>query len=72
MDGKGRAIDNVWIERFWKSIKHDYIYLNPPGDGFELFEGVQNHINYYNQKIHHSTKQKPDYKYLVSLEKTAA
>ena len=27
MDGKGRALDNVWIERFWKSLKYDYIYL---------------------------------------------
>jgi len=33
MDGKGRAMDNVWIERFWKSIKYDYIYLNPCDDG---------------------------------------
>ena len=72
MDGKGRAIDNIWIERFWKSIKHDFIYLNPCGDGFELFEGVQNHIEYYNQKTHHATKQKPNHRYQVSLEKIAA
>lgn len=60
MDGKGRATDNTWIERFWKSLKHDYVYLNPCDDGFELFEGVQNHIEYYNQKIHHTTRQKPN------------
>lgn len=41
MDGKGRALDNVWIERFWKSLKYDYVYLNPADDGFELYEGVQ-------------------------------
>ena len=29
MDGKGRALDNVCIERFWKTIKYEYIYLNP-------------------------------------------
>jgi len=29
MDGKGRAKDNIYIERFWRSIKYDYIYLNP-------------------------------------------
>lgn len=28
MDGKGRALDNVWIERFWKSLKHDYLYIS--------------------------------------------
>ena len=33
MDGKGRALDNVWIERLWKSIKYDYIYLNPFDEG---------------------------------------
>jgi putative transposase len=41
MDGKGRALDNVWIERFWKSLKYDYIYLNPADDGLELYRGVQ-------------------------------
>lgn len=59
MDGKGRALDNVWIERFWKSMKYDFIYLNPSDDGFELAEGLQNHIEYYNQKVHHTTKSKP-------------
>ncbi len=44
MDGKGRALDNVWIERFWKSLKYDYIYLNPADDGLELYRGVQDHI----------------------------
>lgn len=60
MDGKGRALDNVWIERFWRSIKYDYIYLNPCDDGFELAEGLQNHIEYYNQKVHHTTKRTPN------------
>lgn len=72
MDGKGRALDNVWIERFWKSVKYDYVYLNPCDDGFELAEGLQNHIEYYNQKTHHTTKQKPDDLYKISIEKLAA
>jgi putative transposase len=29
MDGKGRAIDNVFIERLWRSVKYEYAYLNP-------------------------------------------
>lgn len=56
MDGKGRATDNIWIERFWKSLKYDYIYLKADDNGLELYVGVQNHISYYNQKTHHSTK----------------
>jgi putative transposase len=67
MDGKGRATDNTWIERFWKSLKYDYVYLNPSDDGFELFEGVQNHIEYYHAKIHHGTKEKPDLRYKTQL-----
>lgn len=71
MDGKGRALDNVWIERFWKSIKYDYIYLNPADDGFELYEGVQNHIAYYNDKTHQTTKQTPNARYLESIKNAA-
>lgn len=71
MDAKGRALDNIWIERFWKSIKYDYIYLNPADDGFELYEGVQNHIAYYNNKIHHTTRQRPNDRYMELTKKAA-
>ena len=71
MDGKGRALDNIWIERFWKSIKYDHIYLNPANDVLELYGGVQEHIAYYNEKTHHTTKQTPNVRYLESI-KTAA
>jgi len=64
MDGKGRALDNVYIERFWKSIKYDYIYLNPCDDGFELAKGIQNHITYYNQKVHHTIGRAPEKVYM--------
>ena len=72
MDGKGRATDNIWIERFWKSIKYDYIYLNPCDNGTELLEGVANYINYYHSKIHHTTKQTPGARYKESISKIAA
>ena len=71
MHGKGRALDNVWIERFWKSLKYDYIYLNPVDDGFELYGGVQNHIDYYHQKTHHTTEQTPNKRYEESIKKAA-
>lgn len=72
MDGKGRATDNAWIERFWKSIKHDYIYLNPSDNGIELYQGINTHIEYYNQKKHHTTKQKPDIRFFESFNKKVA
>lgn len=71
MDGKGRALDNVWIERFWKSLKYDYVYLNPADDGFELYEGVQNHISYYHDKIHHTTRETPNSRYDKSMRNAA-
>jgi putative transposase len=72
MDGKGRATDNIWIERFWKSLKYNYIYLNPCDNGLELFEGVQNHIAYYNQKRHQSIKKSPNESFQESIKRNAA
>jgi putative transposase len=72
MDGKGRAIDNRFIERFWRTLKYKYIYLNPPEDGLELYTGVADYINYYNTKrVHHATKQVPDKRYLKGLKNAA-
>lgn len=72
MDGKGRATDNAWIERFWKSIKYDYIYLNPASNGMELYNGISKHIDYYHTQTHHTTKQKPMNRYKESILKEVA
>uniref|UniRef100_UPI00147BC966 DDE-type integrase/transposase/recombinase n=1 Tax=Arcticibacter eurypsychrophilus TaxID=1434752 RepID=UPI00147BC966 len=48
MDGKGRALDNIYIERFWRSLKYEHVYLQPAEDGLELFRGIQVYINFYN------------------------
>ena len=37
MDGCGRAKDNIWIERFWKTIKYEYIYILPEENGAALY-----------------------------------
>jgi len=52
MDGKGRAKDNIYIERFWRSIKYDYIYLNPAENGMDLYRGIDNFIKKYNRRKH--------------------
>ena len=55
MDGRGRCKDNLWVERFWRTIKQEYIYLNPADDGYELREGIATFIEYYNyRRPHHS------------------
>lgn len=48
MDGKGRAVDNIFIERFWRTLKYDYVYLHPASDGLELYQGVKEFMHYYN------------------------
>ena len=44
MDGRGRAKDNIWIERFWRTIKREYIYLNPCDNAFELRKGIEKSV----------------------------
>lgn len=53
MDGKGRALDNIYIERLWRTVKRDYVYLNPADDGWELYQGLKSFFNEYNYKKHH-------------------
>lgn len=48
MDGKGRAVDNIFIERFFRSLKYNHVYLYPASDGMELYKGVKEYIDYYN------------------------
>lgn len=55
MDGKGRAIDNVYIERFWRTIKYDKIYLENPENGRELYKACHEFIGYYNNRRDHSS-----------------
>lgn len=55
MDGKGRATDNAHIERFFRTIKYDKIYLEPPVDGLHLHSMCEQFINFYNCKRSHSS-----------------
>lgn len=55
MDGKGRAIDNVFIERFWRTLKHGYLYLSPPVDGIALHQSCARFIERYNNQRKHSS-----------------
>ena len=55
MDGVGRAIDYVFIERLWRTAKYDHVYLNPANSGNELRTGLNVFLNYYNQERPHSS-----------------
>ena len=40
MDGKGKAIDNIFVEQLWRSVKYEYLYLQRPESGQELYQGL--------------------------------
>lgn len=48
MDGRGRATDNIYIERLWRTVKQDYVYICPASDGTELYQGLSKFFAYYN------------------------
>jgi putative transposase len=48
MDGRGRATDNIFIERLWRTVKWDYVYICPATDGTELYQGLSKFFEYYN------------------------
>ena len=75
MDGRGRWMDNVFIERLWRSLKYECIYLHAFETGSELRAGLSRWIGYYNARRPHSTLagRTPDEAYrTVGIEKLAA
>jgi putative transposase len=61
MDGRGRALDNVFIERLWRSVKYEDVYLRDYTDGRALHAGLSRYLHFYNHERRHSSlgKQTP-------------
>ena len=55
MTGKGRCLDNVYIERFWRSFKREEFYLNEYGSVKELENAISAYIEFYNQRRWHQS-----------------
>lgn len=55
MDGKGRCLDNVFVERLWRTVKYEYVYLNSIKDGKELWHGLDNYFRFYNEQRFHQS-----------------
>ena len=55
MDGKGRALDNIFVERLWRTVKYEHVYLNPALDGVELYHGLEEYFAFYNCSRHHQS-----------------
>jgi putative transposase len=55
MDGKGRWMDNVFIERLWRSLKYECVYLHAPETGSQARAAIGQWIDFYNTQRPHST-----------------
>jgi putative transposase len=53
MDGKGRCLDNVFVERLWRTVKYEYVYLWRPETVPALVEGLTSYFGYYNRARRH-------------------
>lgn len=69
MDGKGRATDNIFVERLWRSVKYEHIYLHSHEDGVRLYEGLNTYFSFYNRERLH---QALDYQTPASQYRMAA
>ena len=55
MDGRGRCMDNIFIERLWRSLKYEAVYLHELSDGFEAQRVIAEWIGFYNTERPHSS-----------------
>jgi len=69
MNGRGRALDNVFIERLWRSYKFEYIYLSVPSSGIELQDGTMEYFRHFNEHRPHSGigRTTPEVVYLTKI-----
>ena len=70
MDGRGRCHDNIFVERLWRTVKYECIYLNAFEDGRHLKAVLSSYFNWYNQERPHSTLggESPDTLYFAKQE----
>jgi putative transposase len=48
MDRRGRALDNIFVERLWRTVKYENIYLNVYENGVDLYKGLCKYFEFYN------------------------
>ena len=74
MDGRGRFLDNIFIERLWRSIKYEEIHLKAYADGREARAGIGSWMNFYNEDRPHQAmdNQMPMAVWRAGMEKIEA
>ena len=70
LDGRGRYLDNIFIERLWRSLKPEAVYLQKITDGFQAKRIIDNWIEFYNSERPHTAldKRTPDIAYFGQAE----
>ena len=58
MDGRGRCMDNIFIERLWRSLKQEAVYLQEINDGFQARHVISNWMAFYNTERPHSSLER--------------
>jgi putative transposase len=73
MDGRGRFMDNIFVERLWRSVKCEEVYLNDYRDVADAHAGIGTYLDKYNRKRPHQTLgfQTPEAFYEFEMEKLA-
>jgi len=74
MDGKGRWIDNVFIERLWRSVKYEEVYLHAHTNGTEARTALTRYFSFYNARRSHQALEyrRPDEVYFGAFGDTIA
>ena len=72
MDGKGRALDNRMIERLWRSVKYDDVYIHAYQSMSDLYHGLARYFQKYNRRNHQGIDMSPDQKYQTQPNELAA
>jgi putative transposase len=55
MDGRGRALDNIFVERLWRNVKHEDVYLRGYANMAELMMGLTQYFSFYNEERPHQS-----------------
>jgi putative transposase len=73
MDGKGRCHDNIFIERLWRTVKYEHLYLHALATGHELTQSLRSWVDWYNRHRPHQGLgyRTPDEVYYAEQEQTA-
>jgi putative transposase len=74
MDGRGRCHDNIFVERLWWTVKHEWVYLRPAANGLEQKRSLDKFFDWYNRRRPHQSLgwQTPDEAYFGTIAPVAA